>query len=200
MLPERESTQSLKVLLADDNQERADAVARRLSEAGIDEIVRLASGQRLIDVVQATKPDVVIVDMSRPDRDSLESIREVTAKDPLPIVMFVDRDDPAFMEDAIDAGVSSYNLVSSALPDVKPIAQAAVAIFRRYQKVASGLHEAEVRLNERTVIQRAKTLLMQQRKMAEPQAHKWLRQTAMNSGRRMVDVASALLDAADRTS
>jgi len=190
----------LKVLLADDNQKRAEAVARRLSEAGIDEIVRLAPGQRLIEIVQATKPDVVIVDMSRPDRDSLESIREVTAKDPLPIVMFVDRDDPAFMEDAIDAGVSSYNLVGSALPDVKPIAQAAVAIFRRYQKVAAGLHEAEVRLNERTVIQQAKTLLMQQRKIAEPQAHKWLRQTAMNSGKRMVDVASALLEAADKTS
>jgi response regulator NasT len=104
------------------------------------------------------------------------------------------------MEEAIDAGVSSYNLVGSALPDVKPIAQAAVAIFRRYQKVAAGLHEAEVRLNERTVIQRAKALLLQQRKMTEPQAHKWLRQTAMNSGKRMVDVASALLDATDKTS
>jgi response regulator NasT len=108
----------LKVLLADDNQQRSDAVSRRLSEAGIDRIVRLAPGQRLVDVVQTEKPDVVIVDMSRPDRDSLEAIREVSARDPLPIVMFVDRDDPAFMEEAVAAGVSSYNLVGSALPDV----------------------------------------------------------------------------------
>lgn len=191
---------SLKVLLADDNQERADAVSRDLTAAGIDRIVRMQPGTRLIDAVRAELPDVVIVDMSRPDRDSLEAIREVTAKDPLPIVMFVDRDDTSFMEEAIAAGVSSYNLVGSALPDVKPIAQAAVAIFRRYQKVAADLQEAEVRLNERVIIQRAKALLMQQRKMTEPQAHKWLRQNAMNSGKRMVDIASALLQAADRKS
>jgi len=191
---------SLKVLLADDNQERADAVSRDLAAAGIDRIVRLQPCTRLIDAVRAELPDVVIVDMSRPDRDSLEAIREVTAKDPLPIVMFVDHDDTSFMEDAIAAGVSSYNLVGSALPDVKPIAQAAVAIFRRYQKVAAELQEAEVRLNERVIIQRAKALLMQQRKMTEPQAHKWLRQNAMNNGKRMVDIASALLEAADRKS
>ena len=86
--------------------------------------------------------------------------------------------------------------LGGALPDVKPIAQAAVAIFRRYQKVATDLHEAEEKLNERIIIQRAKSLLMQQRKMAEPQAHKWLRQNAMNSGKRMVDIATALLEVA----
>ncbi|MDB5395246.1 MAG: response regulator receiver protein, partial [Rhodospirillales bacterium] len=102
---------SLKVLLADDNQERADAVSRDLMAAGIERIVRLDHGTRLIDAVRAELPDVVIVDMSRPDRDSLEAIREVTARDPVPIVMFVDRDDAGFMEEAIEAGVSSYNLV-----------------------------------------------------------------------------------------
>jgi response regulator NasT len=185
----------LKVLLADDNQERAQAVSRDLAAAGIDRIVMLVPPTRLIDAVRAELPDVVIVDMSRPDRDSLEAIREVTARDPLPIVMFVDRDDSAFMEEAIAAGVSSYNLVGRALPDVKPIAQAAVAIFRRYQKVAADLRDAEERLNERVIIERAKSLLMQKRKLNEPQAHKWLRQNAMNSGKRMVDIASAFLNA-----
>ena len=185
----------MKVLLADDNRQRADAVARRLTEAGVDRIVRLAPGVRLVDAVKAVMPDVVIVDMSRPDRDGLDAIREVNQSDPLPIVMFVDHDDAAFMEEAIAAGVSSYNLVGSSLPDVKPIAQAAVAIFRRYRKVATELQEAEEKLNERIIIQRAKALLMQQRKLAEPQAHSWLRRNAMNSGKRMVDVASALLEA-----
>ena len=105
----------MKVLLADDNQERADAVARRLSDAGIVEIVRVEPGQRLIDIVEAAKPDVLIVDMSRPDRDSLESIREVSAQ--APIVLFVDRDDPGFMQDAIDAGVArTPNATTAAKP------------------------------------------------------------------------------------
>lgn len=189
---------SLKVLLADDNQERADAVSRSLADAGVVEILRLAPGQRLVEVVKAERPDVLIVDMSRPDRDSLDGIREVTERHPSPIVMFVDQADPGFMEDAIAAGVSSYNLLGSAVPDVKPIVQAAVAIFRRYQKVADDLSRAETRLAERAIIQQAKTILMRQRKIDEPRAHRWLRQNAMNKGKRMVEVARALIAASEK--
>lgn len=188
----------MKVLLADDNQDRSEAVLRRLSDSGIDQVVRLARGQRLVDVVEAEKPDVVIVDMSRPDRDSLENIRQVSAQAPRPIVLFVDKDDAGFMEEAIEAGVSSYNLMGSSLPDVKPIVQAAVAIFRRYQRVADNLEKAETRLNEREIIHRAKTQLMKERRLSEPQAHSHLRKTAMNRGKRMVEIAAELLSSMEK--
>jgi response regulator NasT len=187
--------QSLKVLLVDDNELRADAVASRLADAGVGVIVRLRSGQRLIDIVRQEAPDVVIVDMARPDRDSLDGIRQVNRQSPRAIVMFVDQDDPAFMEEAIEAGVSSYNLLGSAIPDVKPIVQSAMAIFRRYQRVSEDLSRAEAQLRERATIQTAKSILIQTRRFGEPQAHSWLRRNAMNSGKRMVDIAQALIDA-----
>ncbi len=184
---------SLKVLLVDDNQPRADAVERQLLAGGLSEVLRLALGQRLADAVEDLSPDVVIVDMARPDRDSLDGIREVNRLRPRPIVMFVDQDDPSFMEEAIEAGVSSYNLVGSAIPDVKPIVQTALAIFRRYQKVADDLSRAESQLQERVIIQKAKAILIQSQRIAEPQAHKWLRQNAMNSGKRMVEIAQDVI-------
>lgn len=188
----------MKVLLVDDNEQRAAEVASRLVQAGVDQIVRLDAGQRLIEMVERESPDVVIVDMARPDRDSLDGIREVNRLRPRPIVMFVDQDDLSFMEEAIDAGVSSYNLVGSAIPDVKPIVQTALAIFRRYQKVADDLSRAESQLQERVIIQKAKAILIQGRRIAEPQAHKWLRQNAMNSGKRMVEIAQEVIVAEGR--
>jgi len=189
----------LKVLLADDKQDRADAVFRDLAAAaGIDRIVRVTPGMRLIEAVKAELPDVVIVDMSRPDRDSLENIRQVSAEAPRPIVLFVDKDDAGFMEEAIEAGVSSYNLLGSSVPDVKPIVQAAVAIFRRYQRLADTLEKAETRLNEREIVQRAKVQLMKDRRLTEPQAHSHLRKTAMNRGKRMVEVAAEILSSSEK--
>jgi len=44
------------------------------------------------------------MDMVLPDRDALEGMRALSASAPKPIVMFSDRDDPAFVEDAIAAG------------------------------------------------------------------------------------------------
>jgi len=123
----------------------------------------------------------------------LDGIREANQQHPHAIVMFVDQDDATFMEEAIEAGVSSYNLIGTAVPDVKPIVQAALAIFRRYRKVADDLNRAETQLRERAIIQQAKAILMKKRRLAEPQAHKWLRQSAMNSGKRMVEIASELI-------
>ena len=184
----------MRVLLADANLDRAASVADRLAEASAAEILRLEPGESLAQAVSRHRPDVVIVDMARPDRDQLDSIREVASRHPSPIVLFVDRDDPAFMEAAIDAGVSSYNVVGTALPDVKPIVETAVIMFRRYRQVEAELRKAEASLKERALIDRAKAKIMQERRMSEPDAYRWLRRQAMDRGRRIADVAVELLE------
>src|ERR1700710_3302814 len=131
--------------------------------------------------------------MARPDRDALDGIRQVAALNTRPVVLFVDEDDPAFMEEAISAGVSSYNAIGMPPPDVKPILRAAVALFRRHQQARDDLREAEARLQERAVIDKAKAILIRQRGLSEPDAYKWLRKNAMSSARRIVDVAGDVI-------
>jgi len=186
----------LRVLLADADAERAAILARRLGEIGDSTILRVPAGGSLIDAVAALVPDVIIVDMARPDRDALDDLRRVSADNPQPIIMFVDRDDRAFMEEAIAAGVSSYNVVDTAFPDVKPIVAAAVAIFRKYRQVADDLTKAKATLEARDTVNRAKSLLMRERNLDEPQAYRWLRRRAMNESRRIADIAAELLAAA----
>lgn len=188
----------MKVLLADTDPQRAPLLEVRLRDAGAAQAVRPQAGESLLEAVTRERPDVVIVDMARPDRDALDGIRHVTRDEPRPVVMFVDRDDPAFMEAAIEAGVSSYNVVGTALPDVKPIVAAAVALFRRHRRVEEELRRAEASLRERLVIDRAKAVLMRQRRLSEPEAYRWLRRRAMDGGRRLVDVAAELLEPEER--
>jgi two-component system, response regulator / RNA-binding antiterminator len=183
----------LKVLLADSDPDRAAILEQRLGEIGDAVVLRIPAGRNLIDAVPALGPDVIIVDMARPDRDSLDDLRRVSAANPRPIVMFVDDDDRAFMEEAIAAGVSSYNVVGAAFPDIKPIVMAAVVIFRKYQQVADDLSKAQATLQEREIINRAKTLLMRQRHIDEPQAYRWLRKRAMNESRRIGEIAAELI-------
>ena len=183
----------LKILLADTDPGRARLLEEQLVEAGAGVTVRPRAGEPLRDAVARERPDVVIVDMERPDRDALDGIRRVASDDPRPVVMFVDEDDPAFMEAAIEAGVSSYNVVGAALPDVKPIVAAAVALFRRHRRLEDGLRRAEAALRERQLVDKAKAVLMRQRRLSEPEAYRWLRRRAMNRGRRLADVAAELL-------
>jgi len=184
----------VKVLLADDDPERAGAVARVLaSDEGLT-VFRLKPSESLVAAVATLAPDVVLVDMARPDRDALDGIRQVAALNVRPVVLFIDEDDPAFMEEAISAGVSSYNAIGMPPPDVKPVLRAAIALFRHHQQARDGLKRAEASLREREVIDRAKAILIKQRRLSEPDAYKWLRKSAMSSARRIVDVASELIE------
>ena len=183
----------LSILLADTDPVRAAAVERSLAGDRRATVIRLEPNQSLIEAVRAAAPDVIIVDMARPDRDALDSVRAVAAQEPRPIVLFVDEDDPAFMEAAVAAGVSSYNVVGTAPPDVKPIVRAAVAIFARQRRLEVELQRAEASLAERRLVDQAKAVLMKRRKMSEPQAYRWLQRRAMNTGRRLVEIANEVV-------
>jgi two-component system, response regulator / RNA-binding antiterminator len=189
---------SLKVLLADADPARAHLLEAGLGAAGAGVIVRPRADESLQEAVARERPDVVIVDMARPDRDALDCIRHITRDDPRPVVMFVDGDDPAFMEAAIEAGVSSYNVVGAARPEVKPIVAAAVALFRRQRRIEEDLRRAEATLRERSVIERAKAALIRERRLSEPEAYRWLRRRAMDRGRRVAEIAAEVLGPGDR--
>jgi response regulator NasT len=133
--------------------------------------------------------------MTRRDRDALDGIRQVAALDTGPVLPFVDQDEPAFVEDAIGAQVSFYNAMGLRPPDVQPVLCAAVALFRRHQQMQEDLKQAESRLNESAVVDRAKVTPIKQRWLSEPDTCRWLPRALMSSARRTVDVATELIKA-----
>lgn len=193
LLPDDKRNRTVKVLLADDDTARAAALMKVLSADPGLIVLRPAPGELLADAVAALAPDVVLVDMARPDRDALEGIRVIISNVPRPIVLFVDHDDPAFMEEAIGAGVSSYNVLGVPPPDVKPILRAAAALFRHHQTARTELRDARTKLSERALIDRAKAILIKERRMDEPDAYRWLRERAMATKRRIPDVAHEII-------
>ncbi len=68
---------------------------------------------------------------------------------------------------------------------------------RRLQEMTNELETVRASLNERKVIERAKGLLMAARKLSEAEAHKMLRDTAMNQNRKLLDVAQSVLSLSD---
>lgn len=189
---------SLRILLIDTDPDREQALERQLSASGFAEVLRAPAGVDLATTVERAKPDLIIIDMALPDRDALEDIRAVAAAHP--IVMFAGGDDPAFAEDAIAAGVCSYNLSGVAMQDVKPIMTSAIALFRRYRRVEAELAAAKALLEERRLIERAKAILMKGRKMTEPEAYRWLRTKAMNENRKLAQVVAEFVERHDANS
>jgi two-component system, response regulator / RNA-binding antiterminator len=189
---------SLKVLLIDSDAERASSLSQALASAGFADVSHADAGADLVETVRRISPDLVVIDMALPDRDALEGVRALSASERRPIVMFADKDDPAFVGEAIAAGVCSYNLSGVSNPEMKAIVASAVALFKRYARIETELAAAQAALDERRVIERAKAMLMAKQKMTEPAAYRWLQRKAMNENRRIARVAADLIEGEDK--
>ncbi|HBC19219.1 MAG TPA: hypothetical protein DC022_10835, partial [Alcanivorax sp.] len=101
-------TMALKIMLVDDQPPRAAILERALIDEGHEILCRLTSAAGLAEKVHSSNPDVVIVDMDAPDRDTLESMALVQRDMPRPMVMFCNQDDEDLIVAALRAGVSAY--------------------------------------------------------------------------------------------
>ena len=111
--------------------------------------------------------------------------------------MFVDHTDESMTEVAISAGVSAYVVNGLRMDRIKPVLEVAIARFKVITKMQSDLDAAKQALLDRKTIDRAKGLLIRARQISEDEAYILLRKTAMNQGRKVIDVATALVTAAE---
>jgi AmiR/NasT family two-component response regulator len=68
---------------------------------------------------------------------------------------------------------------------------------RRLKDVSDELQSARAALMERKSIERAKGLLMLNRRLTEKQAYELMRQSAMNQNKRIYEIAEAIISMAD---
>jgi response regulator NasT len=181
----------MRVLLIDPDPARAALVAEGLGDIQPLELKRKA----VLDEadIAAFKPDVIVISCDSPERDTLESLREATAGNPRPVVMFTDRSTPGLAEAAVQAGVAAYVVDGLAAARVRPVLEVAMSRFALMQGLRTDLAKAQADLASRKVIDRAKGLLMKERGLDEDAAYGVLRKLAMDTGRPIGAVASDLV-------
>jgi response regulator NasT len=186
----------VRIAIIDESGLRATILEEGLREAGFDDIEVVPAQGAFVARLERMAPDVVLMNLGNPSRDSLEEMLAVSRALARPIAMFVDQSDDDMIGAAIDAGVSAYVVDGLRKDRVKPILDLAIRRFHAFAKLQGELNEARTELAERKTIDRAKVILMESRSLGEAEAYGLLRTTAMNQGRKIVDVAEALITAA----
>jgi len=188
---------SLSVLLVDDDPMRAAIVEPALREAGYEVVTVVDSAAAMLAEVRTRRPDVIIIDRDSPDRDTLEHVCMITRDDPRPIVMFTQDQDRKLMRAALEAGVSAYVVDGLSVERVRPIVEVALARFEQWQALRRELDQAQTNLAERKLIERAKGIVMKQRRCSEDEAYAMLRKLAMDRNQRLAQVAESVVAMAE---
>lgn len=113
-------TDSLVIVLAEDDAGHAQLVKRNLQRAGIaNEIVHVTDGQEALDYVfrkgghtgRAGQPMLLLLDINMPRIDGVEVLRQVKQNDALnkiPVIMLTTTDDPREIERCYELGCNVY--------------------------------------------------------------------------------------------
>ncbi len=185
----------MRIAVVDKSPARAAVIREGLEASGLTDIIVLSARNGLVSRIEEFAPDVILIDLANPQRDELEEVFAMSQALARPVAMFVDQTDDAAMEAAIEAGVSAYVVDGLKAQRIRPIVDLAIKRFRAFARLKSDLDEARSALAERNAIDSAKIILMKKRGIDEPKAYALLRKSAMDSGRKIADVAEALLTA-----
>jgi response regulator NasT len=184
---------AVTILIIDESPERSALIDLALREAGHHSIQTISQVQGLARQIEDISPDVIIMDLGNPNRDFLEHMFRLSKAIQKPVAMFVDQSSEQAMLDAIEAGVSAYVVDGLKQERIKSILDLAIMRFRAFEKLRRERDDAVLALDERKLIDRAKGIVMRQRCLDEAAAFELLRNAAMSQGRRIGQVADAIV-------
>ncbi|MFD1476294.1 ANTAR domain-containing response regulator [Ancylobacter polymorphus] len=188
----------LRVLVIDQNRKRAEIVEAALrADPDVDVQIAAVSSGQLLPLLRQAAPDVLIVDLDLPDRDTIEQLRIANREFARPVVLFVDESDTEAMRTAVSAGVSAYVVDGLQPRRVKAVLEVAVARFQEFERLRRELDLARTSLAERKLIDRAKGILMRARGMNEEDAYNLLRSKAMKDQKKVAEIAQSVITASE---
>jgi len=189
--------QPLRVLLVEENLERAIMLKQALLAAGCHVAAHVTASSDMVGLVSELQPDMIILDTESPDRDTLEHLCVISRDQPRPIVMFTNDGDKEKMQHALRAGVSVYVVDGLRGERLRSIMDVAIIRFNELQSLRQDLEKAETQLAERKDIERAKGILMKQRGWSEEESYQALRKMAMSKGIKLSEVARQIVSVAE---
>jgi response regulator NasT len=179
-----------RVLLAGPSQVTAPLAAaldpRRYSAAA-----RFESLAYLQESVQACGPDAVVIALGAQAHDDLAISAAVAASQPT--VIWCDWEDGELIEKAMVSGVASYVIGDHAPERINAVLREARIRFEHERGLREELSQVRQALADRKNIERAKGLLMERHKLSEDEAYHMMRRIAMNRGKRVAEVAGAIV-------
>jgi len=119
----------MRVLIADDQRVVRDGLATIVGGFPGSEVVALAAdGAEALELVAATTPDVVLMDLRMPHLDGVEATRAVHERHPgIPVVVLTTYADDESIVAALSAGAVGYLTKDAARDDIRRALEAAVA-------------------------------------------------------------------------
>jgi AmiR/NasT family two-component response regulator len=179
-------TEHLRVLIANERKDRLALVAPIVAALGHEVIAREIDVEDVGAVTARERPDVALVGLGESSDHALRLVEKIVHESACPVIVLIHAPDPEFVKEASKRGVFAY--ITDA--DAKEWQSSIDIVLRRFTEY----HDLEGAFGRRAITERAKGILMERHSVDEPIAFEMLRDHSRSANRKLVDVASAVVD------
>jgi AmiR/NasT family two-component response regulator len=179
-------TEHLRVLIANERRDRLALVAPIVAALGHEVIAREIEVEDVGEVTARERPDVALVGLGESSEHALHLVEQIVQEAACPVIVLIHSPDPEFVKEASKRGVFAYITDADALDWQSSID----IVLRRFAEY----HDLEGAFGRRALTERAKGILMERHSVDEPTAFEMLRDESRSANRKLIDVATAVVD------
>jgi AmiR/NasT family two-component response regulator len=176
----------LRVLIANERRDRLELRAQGVARLGPEVIAREVDVNEVGAVTAREHPDVALVGLGLSSEHALEVIGEIVREASCPVIALLAARDPAYVHEAAKRGVFAY-IVDTTPEELQSAIDITLQRFTEY-------HSLQGAFGRRAVIEQAKGILMNRHAINADSAFEMLRDHSQHSGRKLADVAAAIID------
>jgi AmiR/NasT family two-component response regulator len=179
-------SQHLRVLIANEKRDRLELLAQVVIGLGHDVIAREIYVKEVGAVTAREHPDVALVGLGESSVHALELITEIVREASCPVIAILHAGDPAYIHEAAKRGVFAY-IVDGSPDELQSAIDITLQRFGEYQNLQGAF-------GRRALIEQAKGILMAQHSTDAGRAFEMLRDHSQHNGRKLSDVAAAVVE------
>jgi response regulator NasT len=196
VIVETTDTPGRRVVIAEDEALIRLDLREMLEEEGYDVCGEAGDGRTAVTMAEELRPDLVILDVKMPVLDGIAAAEEIARQRIAPVVILTAFSQRDLVEKAREAGAMAYVVKPFQKKDLLPTIEMALSRYRELVALEEEVGDLQGRLEARKLVERAKSALMTEQGMSEPEAFRWLQRTAMDRRMTMRDLAELVLNGA----
>jgi two-component system, response regulator PdtaR len=183
-----------RVLLAEDEAIIRLDLKEMLEEEGYEVVAEAGDGQSAVRLADELRPDIVVMDIKMPGLDGLSAAERISGKRIAPVLVLTAFGQRDLVDRAARAGAMGYLVKPFQKGDVVPAIELAVARYQEATALEREVRDLGERLETRTLVDRARGILMDRYGMTEADAFRFLQKTAMDRRLKLREVARRVVD------
>ncbi|WP_349409992.1 ANTAR domain-containing response regulator [Pseudalkalibacillus sp. SCS-8] len=180
------------VLVEDESIVRMD-VKMILQDEGYEVVGEAGDGEKAIEMVDKHKPDLIIMDIKMPKMNGLKASKIISQKFNIPILLLTAYSQKDFIDKAKEANIVGYIVKPVSKDRLIPSVEIALHQAEVSEQYREKVKEANDKLEERKLVEKAKGILMERFGYSEEVAFKKMRNTSMNKQVTMNRVAKHVI-------